>query len=177
MTLATLPQLEDHLGVRFDADEELTGLQALEGATGVIQAYTRQTIEAVTGDVFTTSEVCNPLFLPQRPVTAVSAVVVDGVTVTSGYYAWNPFGRLYHLYQSRWSYAWPGSTIAVTYNHGYAVIPADVRMVCLAVAGRLIENPTESDRESIGSASSDYGDLLTVWDKMVLDGYTIPVFA
>jgi hypothetical protein len=41
-------------------------------------------------------------------------------------------------------------TIAVTYSHGFQVIPKDLRGLCLSVAARMYVNPSSVEMESVG---------------------------
>ncbi|MFG2916255.1 hypothetical protein ACGF0D_25615 [Kitasatospora sp. NPDC048298] len=44
----------------------------------------------------------------------------------------------------------------VTYTHGYAEVPADVRALVLTLAGRVFTNPRDLRQESVGSVSVTY---------------------
>jgi hypothetical protein len=47
----------------------------------------------------------------------------------------------------------------VTYTHGYATIPDDIRGVTLDLAARKMANPSGNRQEGIGSYSISYGDV------------------
>lgn len=74
------------------------------------------------------------LDLPGKPVTAVSAVAVDGVALASGDYKLI-HGRLWRL--CGWGDESCPAEVAVTMTHGYPAAPAwVVQLVCdLAIAG------------------------------------------
>lgn len=97
---------------------DLSRLQALaQRASSVIRAYCDQTLSSVVDDVVTVyPTVSTFLSLPQRPVTAVDEVLVDGVATTDYYIV--PRGL------RSGSVASPGSAwtrgATVTYTHGYA---------------------------------------------------------
>lgn len=75
------------------------------------------------------------LYLPAPPVTAVSAVELDGEAFTC--YRLLPGARLWRTDYRPWSYSEP-TVVSVTYTHGYAAVPADVvDLVCGLVAGAL----------------------------------------
>lgn len=46
--------------------------------------------------------------------------------------------------------------VYVTYTHGYATVPADVRAIVLTLAGRVLTNPSDLRQESVGSVSVTY---------------------
>ncbi|CAM5247716.1 hypothetical protein SSPIM334S_06287 [Streptomyces spiroverticillatus] len=46
--------------------------------------------------------------------------------------------------------------VTVTYTHGYASVPGDVRAVVLTLAARVLNNPTDLRQESVGSVSVTY---------------------
>lgn len=109
---------------------------AIAGASAAIQNYTRQRIEQVANDVLTlTIEVYRSvILLPELPVTAVASVVEDGTALTVGdQYRWTSAGLL--VRQSRpWGSGW--QDVVVTYTHGYATIPDDLKEVCKRAAAR-----------------------------------------
>lgn len=145
---------------------------ALDSATALIQNYTRQTIFLVDNDTVTLTGNSAVLLLPQRPV--VGTPVVNGL-VPSAVYRFDPPDRLTYGIPSgnlaAAQYAngpdpvygvWP-LQVSVTYSHGYATIPADIKAVCLSVAARSYDNPQGLRGETIGSYSVQYagaGDIL-----------------
>src|SRR5690606_34368393 len=105
-----------------------TATQLLEIATAVVQGETGQDLVAVEGDeaeLLGTTE--SWLDLPQRPVTGITSVTVEGAAVTD----FKPYGaRLWR--GCGWSrYIYEPSTVVVVYDHGYA---ADDRKLALAKA-------------------------------------------
>lgn len=97
------------------------------------------------------------IFLRQVPVTAVSGVVNDGVTMASGDYEWSPKGWISSLVGPFSSAA---SGITVTYTHGWASGSrelATARGICLQLAARGYVNPGQVGRISVGQVSRDYG--------------------
>lgn len=65
-------------------------------------------------------------------LTGVSAVVADGVTLAATDYRFYRYGRLRRIY-AYWPY-FP-KIVTVTYTHGYATVPDDVKGACLVLAG------------------------------------------
>lgn len=97
------------------------------------------------------------IFLRQVPVTAVSAVVSDGVTVPSTDYEWSAKGWINKVVAVPFSSAAQG--ISVTYTHGWAPGSrelATARSVCLQVAARAYVNPGQVDRITVGAVSRDF---------------------
>lgn len=64
-------------------------------------------------------------------LTAVSAVVVDGTALSPADYRFYRYGWLRRVYAY-----WPcfPKTVTVTYTHGYATVPDDVKGACLVLA-------------------------------------------
>ena len=71
-------------------------------------------------------------------LTAVAAVVADGVALTSSDYRFYRYGWLRRVYAY-----WPcfPKIVTVTYTHGYATVPDDVKGACLVLAGAKYETP------------------------------------
>jgi hypothetical protein len=113
---ATATEVCEVTGLPIPTD--LARLQSLcNGASAVIRAYCNQTLSQVTGDQITVYPTSSSfLSLPERPVTAVSSVLVNGVATTSYYIV--PRGLRSGTVASPGS-AWT-SGATVTYSHGYA---------------------------------------------------------
>jgi hypothetical protein len=109
---------------------------AIAAASAAIQNYTRQRIEQVASDVLTLTVEAHRsvILLPEQPVTAVASVVEDGTALTVGTdYRWTSAGLL--VRQSRvWNSGW--QEVVITYTHGYATIPDDLKGVCIRAAAR-----------------------------------------
>jgi hypothetical protein len=139
----------------FAAGAETTSAQlALDVATSVVIARTGQTFTAVTGDVVTLdTHGDEDVFLPQRPVTAVTSVVTRdrGSTVTTA----RTLNTDYEVRGDRLRWvgigAWPYE-VTVTYDHGYTTIPDDVKGATLAVAAEIHTNPEGLARSAIDDA-------------------------
>jgi hypothetical protein len=102
-----------------------TATLLLECATAVVQAVVGQRIVQVVNDTVTLDlDGCGGLYLdlPERPVTAVGAVLIGATTVTD-FTTQLRRGRLWRPYGWRSTlvaYADQPSTVTVTYTHGYA---------------------------------------------------------
>jgi len=97
---------------------DLSRLQSLlMSASSLIRSHCNQTLSPVTGDVITVYPTSSSfLSLPERPVTAVSSVLVGGVATTDYYIV--PRGLRSGTVASPGS-AWT-SGATVTYSHGHA---------------------------------------------------------
>jgi len=116
---------------------DLSRLQSLaQSASSIIRAYCNQTLSQVTGDVITVYPTASSfLSLPERPVTAVSSVLVGGVATTDYYIV--PRGLRSGTVSSPGS-AWT-SGATVTYTHGYAETSESfkaIKAVCIEMVKR-----------------------------------------
>lgn len=134
---ATAGELSQLIGIAEPTD--LARMQQfLDLASAEIRRYTGQTLSQVAADVVVLlPQERTTLMLPERPVTAITTVVANGVTLspTTDYY----FERSGLLHSGTvavegtfWTY---GAT--VTYDHGYAETTDEYRFlkkVCLEAA-------------------------------------------
>lgn len=139
--------------------DEVEAQQALDLASDIIRGYTRNTISQVTETAQFEGSSSDCIVLPQRPVTAVTAVSVtdrNGVTsvVAPAGWTWTRGGNLRRVDGSSWG--GPDSTVTVTYTHGFAAVPGDVKAIALALARRMTVNPDGYVREAIGSYNVGY---------------------
>jgi len=170
---ATATEFSEFTGLPIPDD--LARIQAhLEMASSIIRAYCDQVLSAVVNDVVTVyPTVSTFLSLPERPVTAVSQVMVDGVATTDYYLT--PRGI------RSGSVAAPGSAwikgATVTYSHGYGETVSEfgvLRTICIEAAARAIQGPTEGPEfggvapETIGWATQIF---LTQGEMAVLSSF------
>jgi hypothetical protein len=124
-------------------------------ASAIIRQHTGQTLSAVTGDavIFGVSGRI-VLTLPEKPVTAVTEVLVDDVAITD--FVWTRSGDLYKL---SWDTLWTFTDhVQVTYDHGFASDSEEMEMVkaiCLQVAARAISMNKRSEFEQYGGSASE----------------------
>jgi hypothetical protein len=156
-----------------DVDADLAAL-LVETATGVVQRAARQRLVQATDDA-TLSGGCSVwLRLPERPVTAVSAVTVDGSPVTD-------YRRLAdRLWRGCGWYARPISTtglippwsdVVVANTHGWPAGAGELqtaRSYVLGLCTQAASNPTRIEalaiddyRESRGQLADQLGMSLT----------------
>lgn len=114
----------------------------VEMATAIVQAAAGQRLVEVAGEQVTIMGTTESwLALPERPVSDVTAVEIDGEAVTDfkrfGARLWRASGWASSIYEP--------SEVAVTYSHGYAADDQRLeyaRTMVLATAQQLFENPT-----------------------------------
>jgi hypothetical protein len=151
MALCTLAELEAFLQTDVDAT---AGALAIELATGVVVGYTGQNFEA---DTYTQALMIGSALevkLPQRPVTAVTTVTVDGEDLVElDEYTWDGLSPYLTLEESPPVDVW---TATVEYDAGYAAVPGLVKAVVLAVAARAYGNPHRVSSQSIDDYSVTY---------------------
>lgn len=155
-SFANPADLEIRLKKTFSAQETDQAEQLLAGATAKVRALTDQWISEVVGDVFTTSAPASRvLWLPQRPVTAVASVELDGVAVTG----WVRRGsRL--IRTCPWAAACEEVELEVVYSHGYAADDERLDLAkdyCLAYAAQGMSNPNGYQSEKIDDYARTFG--------------------
>lgn len=88
--------------------------------------------------------------LPQRPVVAVTTVVVDEVTLPTNEWYWD-VTRQELLLEDHDAYA-----AVVTYTAGFAAVPNDIKAVALALATAEVTNPRNVAQERLADYSVTY---------------------
>ncbi len=174
-SLATVADLEARIGRSLTTTEEARADALLADASALIRGYTKQDFEQVEDDVVELPVAGAFIRLPQRPVTAVSSVVALGyapvpdLTLPEGTWGWDGIDQveIYPVASDVWvslpetlyDTGGPG-TYRITYDHGYATIPADVVAVCCRMVLAVLLAPTMTEglvQERIGQYSYQYG--------------------
>lgn len=198
--LATVTDLEARLGRDLTAEEAARADALLADASALIRAYTRQDFTQVLGDVIVLRPVGTVVRLPQRPVQQVTQVVAVGgsdtlpdVALPAGSWTWDGIDRvdiwppstdwILNLPEAR-ADGWPSvNTYRITYDHGYATVPADVVATVCAMVLRTLLSPSMaagmvSERIGAynyqlqqGSGSSGAAVTLTTADRDALKRY------
>ncbi len=157
MTFATQADVEALL-VRSLTDTEL---QALPRLLELIDGRIMGRLPGVKFDGVVTGAVVtlrgngpDELWLPGRPVVAVSSVSIDGEVLDPSEWAvsrWGPLRRHYG--------AWGGrrAEIQVTWDYGLDAPPDDVVEIAADLARWAIANPTNVRQATIGSYSETVG--------------------
>lgn len=186
--LAQPSDLASRLGQTFsDATTQARAESLLADASAVVRSYTRQDFTYTENDT-AVLEATNEKWLwpPQRPVTAVTSVVIGGAALAPGlwfaqgdglyrYEGWA--GRFYGV-TTAWNQP---DTITITYSHGYqpGKIPDDIVRVVCKLAMRSWVNPQglrsyQQGDMSATLASETVGEgSLDADDMRVLDRYRI----
>jgi hypothetical protein len=131
---------------------------ALASASAAIRRWTRQTITRVVDDMVTLRVLrCDELVLPQRPVVSVSEVKVNALILNDWVLSGDRLLRTggWHRLPGTTTYPDPG-LVQVTYTHGFAEIPDDVRGVCLDLASATLSNPSMLRQEAIDDYSRTF---------------------
>lgn len=153
---ATATEFCEFTGIAIPDD--LARLQALlQDASSLMRSHSRQTLSFVAGDVIMRYPTASTfLSLPERPVTAVSLVTVDGVAVTDYYVI--PRGI------RSGSVASPGSAwtrgATVTYSHGFAETDPEfgvLRTICIESAARAFAPNASGSPEVLGQIALESG--------------------
>jgi len=136
MGFCSVEDINTFLGTTILPDDA-QALLAIEEATAVIKNYCNQEIEQVSDDtILLDGTGSTKLFLPNLPVSSITSVTVDGVLLDPTYYALAENGVLWRKYGT-WTVG--ACNIEITYTHGYAAIPEDVKGVCYRSASRLYQ--------------------------------------
>lgn len=159
--LATVADLNNFSQLALDpADTSAAFL--LKVASGMIRRYLQQDVTLTLDDV----EYCDPIngavILAQQPVTSVSLVEIttDGTTWTalspSSYIVSRRLGMVTARRGS--GVHWPSDPESwrVTYTHGYAVIPDELKGVACSIAARFYSTPAGIDMERTGGRQVKY---------------------
>lgn len=168
MTWPTTEELRAWMKVAaFTSEQQAAADLLLPLAVGTAQRVARQTFDVTPDDQAQLRGTWGPILqLPERPVTAVTAVAIEDVPLdVDADVRWDRMGRLKRLgphvrptivpnFQGTWG--GPHATVHVTYSHGGAV-PDAVRRIVLASAARGVVNPGGRTQLSVGNYSESYG--------------------
>lgn len=163
----TATDLANRLQLATDAVNADTATLLAQLASDAVREDLRQQIDSVTDETITLwGDNGEILMLPQRPVTAVSAVSLAGQdlvpvqvneTTTMLMYDWRPDGSLRRVvyggsfYAGELYYKWPfGVAVTVTYSHGYTTVPSAMKHVALELAAGVYANPDLQDTGRVG---------------------------
>jgi len=182
----------DDLSARLQttvADDTATLLATL--ASDAVREDVRLTVDAVADDPVTLyGDDGQILLLPERPVTAVTSVVlagqtlvpvITGATSTMLMYDWRPDGRLYRIvyggsfYAAELMFKWPfGVPVQITYSHGWLTPPSAMKNIALELAAAAYVNPELHNQERVGWVEWTTGHAsmtLTTAQRTALDPY------
>lgn len=132
---ATAAELAGYLQQDVDT---YTANQALTLASGQFSQAACTWFAATTATFTTTGTTCTAILLPFRPVTAVSAVRINGVTVTGSTLIKN---TLYRPAGFGTGCAVPPDSVEVDLTHGYTSVPDDVKAAVIETAAAAYQTP------------------------------------
>ena len=142
-----------------DTDEISACLRAIDEVTEAIKNYCHQVIEQVEDDEITIDgHGGTRIFLPELPVTEVSAVEEDGDLLTENTdYKLGENGVLHRL-NGYWKAG--VQNYVITYTHGLATIPDDLMGVCVRAASRIYQAGLRAKSQNgiVGIANMALGD-------------------
>lgn len=131
--LATVADIEAR-GVTVDASETDIVEVYLDVASTIVREAAGSPISETAGTVVLEGSADQWLRLPGLPVTAVSAVEIDGTAVTDYRLRSNALWRA-----AGWLATCEPSAVEVTYTHGLATVPVDiVDLVCRLAVQALV---------------------------------------
>ncbi len=152
MAFATPAELQFFIGADVPTDR---AWMMLTLASGAIVATAGVPIAQIDDDEVTIDGNGAPsVLLPSWPVTDVTDVKVAGEALAADDYSWSRAGELRRTHGR-----WPARlrAIEVTYTHGYAEVPDEIKAVTLQVAARGISNPQALNTFGDGQVTSGYG--------------------
>lgn len=140
---ATASELASYLQQDLDTS---TATLALTTASALFAREADTAFTATTTTWVTTGGAGTDIELPFRPVTAVSAVRLNGVVITGWTLRANALWRSagFGTY-----YAFPPDELAVDLTYGYTSVPDDVKQAVLEMAAGVYHNPTGAISETI----------------------------
>lgn len=144
-----------------DIDEDAAELMA-DLASGIIRDDLRQLIDAVTDEEITIyGDGGELIMLPERPVTAVTSVILAGQPITA--FDWRPTGALRRViypgsqFAGEQTMCWPfGVPVQITYSHGYDTVPNTLKSVALQLAVRAYTNPEGLELKTVADVTYRY---------------------
>lgn len=164
MGFCSIDDINTFLGTTILPDDA-QALLAIDEATAVIKNYCNQKIEQVSDDTTLLDGTgSTKLFLPEIPVSSITSVTVDDVLLDPTYYALAENGVLWRKY-GVWTVG--ARNISITYTHGYASIPEDVKGVCYRSAARLYQAQLKARRQDFvsGLQSVSVGDWSETYEN------------
>jgi hypothetical protein len=151
MALAALATVADLAarGLAVTAEETTVAETYLRVASAAVREAAGTPISQTTSTLTLEGPVTEWMSLPGQPVTAVSAVTVDGEAVTD----WRlRGGRLWRA--GGWSRGWGPSEVEVAQTHGLAAVPEDIVDLVCRITGTALAD-YRADPEGAGVAAGD----------------------
>lgn len=148
MAIITVDELAAFMGKTFTPSEADQAAALIDVVEAAIESETGMSFTAVTDEVIRIQADGHGIIeLKRKPITAVSSVLdMDGVAVD--YVEFDGLSTLYNLF--------PSQVVDVTYSHGLATVPRDIRGVALGASSRVMYNPAGLRQETVGAISVTY---------------------
>jgi hypothetical protein len=154
----------------------------LAGATEAIRRLAGWNIAPATDVTVTLDGGGSVLYLPSLKVNSVSIITANGIPYAPADYEWS---RRTGNVRLKGGYAWPDvwGSLVVTFNSGYAEVPADLKQIVLQVASLAASSPTGATREQAGAVAMQWattapgvagGLTLLQRDLAIIAGYKLP---
>jgi hypothetical protein len=150
----TVQDVSDLLGRDLTTDDGAT--IAIEAACDICRTESGQLFTTLTETITLDGTGTDAILLPERPANTAGTVLVNGTAEAN--YRLNGNGVLLRgTAGSDPRPVWPAGrqNITVTYSHGYGTVPADVRMVALQSASRMVIQGAATE-EQIGDVRVKY---------------------
>lgn len=151
--LASAADLATQLRTTFTVTQTAQAEALLTSVSDLVAAWCNRVSfdEVEDDDVVLTGTWQTELVLPLGPITDVTAVEVDGTVVATTDY--ELVGDVLHR-----SAGWGGRdvSVSVTYTHGFAEVPGDVRAVVLDRATRRWPNPEQMRAKNLDGVALTY---------------------
>ena len=181
--LATIEDVAALLQRDLTPAEVTNGVRLIAMASDVVRRYTRQQITQATETIVLPGNWDNTLVLPQRPITAVSSVLINGATPTYtvwrvvddtlfvgtgsfqpdfGVMMWGgmalmgPAGSNNGPQATGASWGGPQAQITITYTHGYSEVPGDIVNIVAGLVAIAIASPVGVEQERVGGYQVKY---------------------
>lgn len=188
MSLSNFATTDDVAAIlqrNLTATELVWANRLLSQASDIVRRYTRQTLNYVQNDTITLpGNWDNTLVLPQRPITAVNSLLINGnaptsytvwkklddtLYISSGAYQpdfgvllwggnalWGPAGSNSGPQATGATWQGPQATITINYNHGYQTIPGDIVNVTAGLVAVAVASPVGVEQEKVGGYQVRY---------------------
>ena len=172
--LTTLANVKAYLSppLATTADDALLS-RLITASSQFIQTWLNRTIASTSYTDTRNGTGGTRLFLRNRPVTAVSSVTVDGVSIQASSAVPNGSGYLFDdssVYLIGYSFTKGAQNVVIQYTAGYAATPPEIEQACIAF---VVLRYKERDR--IGQVSKNLaGEVVSFQQKdMPLDVATL----
>lgn len=180
MALVDLDGLEAALGYQLRPAEEGIANSVISQVTSGVEAYTGLSFVHVVDDVITTQADSHGIVeLHKGPIDLVSSVknlqgqeLLDRIDpFLTNTVQWDGSREVYGLGAFQ--------TVVLTYTHGLAAAPQDLRDVAVSMAARQVINPAGIRQETVGGISVTYASVFgqagsiapSNWEQVILDRY------